>query len=116
MKKMLSEHFSEEEFRCKHCGEIKVDPLLIAKLECVRAALGHIPIYINSGYRCEEHNKRVGGAMNSYHVKGQAADIRINGDIRELAKICDNVFKYGGMGIYKNFVHVDTGKQRRFLG
>lgn len=33
------------------------------------------PIRINSGYRCEELNKAVGGVANSQHVKGQAADI-----------------------------------------
>lgn len=33
------------------------------------------PIYINSGYRCKELNKAVGGVSNSYHLKGMAADI-----------------------------------------
>ena len=33
------------------------------------------PIYINSGYRCAELNKKVGGAANSYHLRGMAADI-----------------------------------------
>ena len=34
-----------------------------------------VPIYINSGYRCPELNKKVGGAKNSYHLRGMAADI-----------------------------------------
>lgn len=33
------------------------------------------PIYVNSGYRCPELNKVVGGVENSYHVSGCAADI-----------------------------------------
>lgn len=33
------------------------------------------PIYIKSGYRCEELNKAVGGAVNSWHKKGLAVDI-----------------------------------------
>lgn len=33
------------------------------------------PIHINSGYRSPEHNKAVGGAPTSQHVKGEAADI-----------------------------------------
>ena len=33
------------------------------------------PIYVNSGYRCPELNKAVGGVENSYHVSGCAADI-----------------------------------------
>lgn len=34
---------------------------------------------INSAYRTPTHNKRVGGASNSQHVKGTAADIRVQG-------------------------------------
>lgn len=33
------------------------------------------PIYINSGYRCPELNKKVGGVEGSYHMRGMAADI-----------------------------------------
>ena len=34
------------------------------------------PILINSGYRCEWINVKVGGVKNSQHTKGEAADIR----------------------------------------
>ena len=34
-----------------------------------------MPIYVNSGYRCKELNKAVGGVGNSEHLKGMAADI-----------------------------------------
>lgn len=33
------------------------------------------PIIVTSGYRCKKHNKEVGGAENSYHMRGMAADI-----------------------------------------
>lgn len=33
------------------------------------------PVYVNSGYRCPELNRRVGGVSNSYHLKGRAADL-----------------------------------------
>lgn len=33
------------------------------------------PIIVNSGYRCKELNNVVGGAKNSQHIKGEAADI-----------------------------------------
>lgn len=36
------------------------------------------PMHINSGYRSPDLNKAVGGAKNSYHLKGQAADISIS--------------------------------------
>lgn len=33
------------------------------------------PITVNSGYRCPKLNATVGGAKNSQHMKGEAADI-----------------------------------------
>jgi uncharacterized protein YcbK (DUF882 family) len=35
------------------------------------------PIIINSGFRCEEVNKAVGGVHNSRHLSGCAADISL---------------------------------------
>ena len=35
------------------------------------------PIKINSGYRCKELNEAVGGARNSHHLLGEAADIHL---------------------------------------
>lgn len=39
-------------------------------------------IYVNSGYRCEELNLLVGGADDSDHLYGMAADIRAQ-DVRD---------------------------------
>lgn len=36
-------------------------------------------IYINSGHRTPEHNRKVGGKPSSYHLKGHAADISLDG-------------------------------------
>ena len=43
-------------------------------LEPARIIVG--PIIINSGFRCESVNRKVGGVSNSQHLFGQAADIR----------------------------------------
>ena len=43
-------------------------------LEPARLIVG--PILINSGFRCERVNQKVGGVLNSQHKIGQAADIR----------------------------------------
>ena len=43
-------------------------------LEPARFHVG--PIIINSGFRCEAVNSKVGGVRNSQHLVGQAADIR----------------------------------------
>jgi hypothetical protein len=42
-------------------------------LEPVRAVLRQ-PMFISSGFRCPELNKAVGGAVNSDHIYGRAAD------------------------------------------
>lgn len=52
------------------------------------------PIRINSGYRCKELNKEVGGVANSQHMKGQAVDITTGtrtGNIRLFDWMRDNV-------------------------
>lgn len=98
------------------CNVVKYDPKLLKKLEVVRAMLGGVPININSGYRCERHNKNVGGVPNSQHLKGKAADIRVNGNMEELYYFLDIVFKENGLGRYKTFFHVDTGPRKRFIG
>ena len=51
--------------------------LVLERLDLIRAHMDK-PIYINSGYRCKELNKEVGGSENSYHTKGLAADFRTN--------------------------------------
>lgn len=56
------------------------------------------PIVITSGYRCEKLNKAVGGVANSWHTKGNAADIRIK-DENEAREIFD---------ILKTLPSVDT--------
>jgi hypothetical protein len=43
-------------------------------LDPLRARYGH-PIYVSSGYRCPKLNKAVNGAINSQHMRGEAADI-----------------------------------------
>ena len=44
-------------------------------LEPAREAIG-CPIIVNSGFRNEAVNRRIGGVRNSQHLLGQAADIR----------------------------------------
>jgi len=51
--------------------------LAIHILEPVRQQFG--PVFVSSGYRCPGLNAAVGGAPNSQHVLGQAADILVSG-------------------------------------
>ena len=68
------------------------------------------PIYVNSGFRCEELNKYVGGVKNSGHLYGNAADIYCK-DMNKLWEILtkmefDQLIKYK----YKGFYHVSYKK------
>ena len=51
-----------------------LDDLVTNVLDRLRSGWGR-PIIVTSGYRCKELNAAVGGARNSQHLKGQAADI-----------------------------------------
>ena len=94
-------------------------------LEPLRVAMGK-PIKISSGYRCEKLNKAVGGVYNSQHLKGQAADIDIQGDMEFGRKIFDYIKNHlpfdqliwehtasGTYWVHVSFVFPDFGKNRR---
>jgi uncharacterized protein YcbK (DUF882 family) len=118
----LSPHFSAHEFRCK-CGRCDYDrptPALLDALEAFRARVGR-PVVVSSGLRCPAHNKAVGGAADSKHVTGQAADVRVPGlTLREAydAAIAVDAFRNGGVGVYpdpgERFLHLDVGPCRRW--
>ncbi len=70
----VSSHFRLSEFESPDTGEVMVDPLLVYCLEVVRLCWGW-PLHVSSGYRTPEHNRAVGGLVNSRHLAGQAVDI-----------------------------------------
>lgn len=120
----LTQNFSLSEFACKDGtpvpGMLLDNVELLAKnLQVLRDYLGE-PIHINSGYRTPAYNAKVGGASNSYHKKAMAADITVKSKTpKQLAAIIEKLIaqdklKFGGLGVYPGFVHVDIrrGKAR----
>lgn len=109
----LSEHFKASEFQCKDKTEgLLVANELVEVLEKIRNNF-NAPVIINSGYRTPSWNSKVGGAPNSYHCKGMAADIVVKGhSSREVAKYADSIMKQGGVIRYTNFVHIDVREER----
>ena len=94
-------------------------------LEPLRVAMGK-PIKISSGFRSQALNKAVGGVYNSQHLKGQAADIDIQGDMAFGRKIFDYIRdhlpfdqliwehnKSGTYWVHVSFVYPDFGKNRK---
>lgn len=107
--KKLSEHFTVSEFAC-HDGsdKILISDELVTLLEKIRTYFGK-PIHINSAYRNATYNKKVGGASASQHVKGTAADIRVDGVPPDAVSAWGEKFNAtGGTGRYSTFTHVDV--------
>ena len=107
--KKVSESFRVREFRCKDGSDkILLSPETVQILQSVRDYFGR-PVKINSAYRTPEYNKKVGGASNSQHIKGTACDITVDGvPPKAVAAYIEAYFPNTGIGLYNNFVHVDT--------
>lgn len=108
----LTENFSRWEFACRcRCGFDTVDFLLLEELQKLRTELGK-RIDVVSGARCWNHNLNQGGAQFSRHLRGQGADIKVEGMRNaELFEFLLKRFprKYG-KGLYKgarSSVHLD---------
>jgi len=98
----LTRNFSRSEFACPCCGRADVDMRLVEALQELRDLAG-VPVRVNSGFRCEKHNREVGGARRSRHLLGEAADIVVKGLTPErMYRLAEQVeaFRNGGIGLY----------------
>lgn len=102
--------FERKEFRCKCCGVNLIKEELIDKLDKARKLVG-VPFIITSGYRCEKHNKEVGGHPRSYHKIGWAADIAVNNKNRFI--ILDALMRTGftHIGVGEHLIHCDLSQK-----
>lgn len=105
-------YFKIEEFECSCCGDNDMDLDFLCRLTNARKFAG-IPFYINSGYRCETHNKNVGGSSTSSHLKGVACDIKCDCSGKR-EKIISALIKAGfnRIGVSKTFIHVDSDSDK----
>ena len=128
----ISKNFSFEEFSAsatakKHgivntITDWEVRDNIIALVENVlqplRDAWGK-PIRINSGYRCKELNKLVGGVETSQHRKGQAADCGCDDPLELTRLLVELGLDFDQAIIYPTFVHIsykaDGGNRNRVL-
>ena len=121
----LTKNFSLSEFNCK-CGCEMPSNIL----ENVKELSYHLQrlrdkfdtkITVNSGNRCENHNKAIGGKKHSQHLQGLASDIVVEGKTpkevyKEVEKLQDEgKLAQGGLSAYDTFTHYDiAGKKRRW--
>lgn len=125
-KLQLSPDFHIREFKCNSGEEVPLKYIpnvtkLAGELQKLRDFLGE-PIHINSAYRTPAHNKKVGGKPKSMHLTASAADITVKSKSpAQLAAIIERlitkgVLRFGGIGIYRGFIHLDVGPVRRWKG
>ena len=112
--KKLSVNFKVIEFACNDGSDkILIDTELVNILQKIRTYFNK-SVIINSAYRTSAYNKKVGGVSNSQHTLGTAADIVVsNINPKDVAIYIESIMpNTGGIGLYKDFVHIDTRKTR----
>ncbi len=116
----LSDDFDTSDFDCHcarpECVETYVSEELVDGLD--KLAIVFPILTINSGFRCVVHNLKVGGSPNSQHTVGKAVDVQspfgAGRDLKVAAEVIP-VFKNGGIGVAKNWIHLDVrGKPARW--
>ena len=85
---------------------------LLSKLDMIREEFGK-PIHINSGYRTEAHNEKVGGTPKSSHIKRLAVDISCKNSVDRF-KLIDLFIKHEitRIGVADTFIHIDIDKDK----
>lgn len=109
----LTKNFSRAEFACKganccwHSAPMNIR--LVSALQILRDKVG-LPLTINSGFRCVKHNAAEGGAKESQHLYGTAADIALPQGYSpvQFAALAESLCLFDGIGIYDNFIHLDV--------
>jgi uncharacterized protein YcbK (DUF882 family) len=111
---MKMKYFIHEEFDSpdvQGSGQMMSNDML-SKIDMIREEFGK-PIYINSGYRTEYHNEKVGGSPTSSHLKGLAIDVSCNNS-SDRFKLINLFIKHGikRIGVAKTFIHIDVDKDK----
>lgn len=118
----ITEHFHSTEFKCQHCGRIKIEEELVNKMEQLFVKLHASKCIISSGYRCKDYDIQIGGFAGR-HSEGLAADCVYydeNGNIIPSEIVICVAFDLGifnGIAnIDGNYVHLDNRKGSTYRG
>ena len=105
-------YFELGDFACPCCKKNEIKIHFVEKLDRARAD-AEIPFIPTSGYRCEKHNKEVGGSKTSSHLSGIAVDLKAVGSHNRY-KIVRSFLAQGftRIGIGKTFIHVDDDETK----
>ena len=97
----------------------KVVNILLTISEMALGDNNTVVVRITSGYRTNKTNAYLrqlsrNVAKNSLHIKGQAIDFTIDNISQVKLKNIAKEYAIGGLGVYHNFIHVDSGPFRRW--
>jgi len=109
----MTEYTPDPRFACRcGCGRNWVDVRLESMVHRLEEEVGE-RLVVTSGYRCEAHNRAVGGSPTSSHKKGLAADLACDAS-RLRYRIIGAAIRLGfhRMGIGKNFIHLDIDRSK----
>ena len=112
--KKISTHFHSSEFKCPHCGKIKIDENLINKAEHIFSKLNASKCIVSSGYRCPTYDIKE-NKFAGRHSEGLAMDCvfydKNNKIIPSKIVICVayDLGELNGIAkINNNYVHLDN--------
>lgn len=118
----ITEHFHSTEFKCQHCGRIKIEEELVNKMETLFSKLNASKCIISSGYRCPTYDTQIGGFAGR-HSEGLAADCIYydeNGNIIPSKIVICVAFDLGifnGIAnIDGNYTHLDNRQGSTYRG
>lgn len=99
-------------FACPCCGQNWLDPRLEALVKKIENETGH-ELEITSGFRCEKHNKKVGGSETSSHLTGLAVDVAIDAS-RTRYVVVGAAIRLGinRIGVGPNYLHLDIARHK----
>lgn len=104
----MYKYFDISEFRCRETGENDMKEEFIHMLDELRERCG-FSFIITSGYRSKKHSIEIRKKHGpGTHTQGIAADIQVSNGFERM-NIVHEALKmgFGGIGVAKNFVHVD---------
>jgi hypothetical protein len=101
-------HFNEKD----DPNMIGLNPKLMSMLDRARA-LADIPFIIVSGVRTPEHNKLVGGVVNSAHLTGDGADLQCSDSCNRFIMIRALIIVgFKRIEICKGHIHIDIDETK----
>lgn len=122
MDKKISEHFNGWEFKCPHCGNIKIDENLVDKVEHIFNKLNASKCIVSSGYRCPNYDIKENGFAGR-HSEGLAMDCCFYDENKQLipAKIvvcvAYDLHELNGIALIDNYyVHLDNRQGSTYHG